>query len=229
MGLLDSVLGNQVAVFFLGGLQMLFVVYLVTQFLKGMESRMDKAAKEGVGEQQYNTRPRVETTDPTSRVLVVISGDDNKLVQDLTAFRKVRSRSGLPFTRLMPATVESLDRRLSRTRMQYGYPFKYVHISAHADDEHIQLDKPVDAVLLSSLMSGVEVLVLDGCETTEFGDLMGLVPHVVTLMESIDHDNAIRFAEIFWTAIGKGEEPTVAFDEVCRLLPLVSEYAYLHI
>lgn len=230
MGLLDSVLGNTVAVFILGGLQMLVVVYLVTRFLRGVESGMDRAARDARDEPGERVRRKVvDENDPTNRVLLVISGEDGELAQDLTAFRKVRARSGLPFTRLMPATVESLDRHLSRTRMQYGSPIRYVHISAHANESHIVLDRPVDAILLSSIAQGIEVLVLDGCSTTDFGDLMGVVPNVVTLLEPIGHDSATRFAEVFWSSIGNGEEPPIAYDRACRLLPTVSEYAYMHI
>jgi len=82
---------------------------------------------------------------------------------------------------------------------------------------------------LSEQMKDVQVAVLDGCESEWIGDLLGVVPFVITLMEEIEHHDAMLLAEIFWLEIARGAEPETAFyTTLDRCPPAVAEFAQLH-
>lgn len=165
---------------------------------------------------------------PNVRLLAVI-GPDKPLEVDLAALRKVRAKTQLHFTRLMNVTSTHFERYLERARMANA-PVRYVHLAVHASAEGIQFaDRIVDGVWLSEHLQGVEVLFLDGCEGDWLGDLLGVVPYVVTVMEKISHHHAMLLTEGFWTEIARGLEPPDAFYTMLdRCPPVISEFAQLH-
>ncbi len=163
-----------------------------------------------------------------ARLLVVI-GPDKPLEVDLAALRKVRAKTQLHFTRLMNVTSTHFERYLERARMAKT-PVRYLHLSVHASAEGVQFaDRVVDGAWLSERLQGVEVLFLDGCEGDWIGDLLGVVPYVITVMEKISHHHAMLLTEGFWTEIAQGMEPSDAFYTMLdRCPPVISEFAQLH-
>lgn len=169
------------------------------------------------------------TAAPLVRNLLVVIGPDRHLHIDLTAFRKVQQRTGLRFSRLQDATAERLERYLERARVS-GYPVRYLHFSVHAGPDGIQLsDRLVDGLWLSERLKDTQVVMIDGCTADAVGDLIGVVPFVVTLMEPIENNDATLFAESFWLFIGQGMEPLTAYyNALDRSPPVVGEFAQLH-
>jgi hypothetical protein len=55
-----------------------------------------------------------------------------------------------------------------------------------------------------------------------------VVPFVITMREQVNHDDAARFTEAFWTAIGTRTDPEDAFYEAIDKVPNVQEFAQLH-
>lgn len=162
--------------------------------------------------------------------IMVITGDDPALEIDLTAFRTVRAQTGVPFTRLKNPTFNEFSAHLRRMRMQRGAPGD-VHLALHmnptgakfADREAVTPDA------LSEVLSGVNVLFLAGCESAAIGDLLGVVPAVVTLLEKVDNGSARDLTELFWLGICQGYEAQEAYDAALERLPDTAEYAYLHV
>jgi hypothetical protein len=162
--------------------------------------------------------------------LLVVVGDDRPLETDLAAFRKVRTQTQLHFTRLVHVTSSRFERYLERARMAQR-PVHYLHLAVHANPAGIQFaDQVVDGLWLSERLQDVEVLLLDGCEGDFVGDLLGVVPYVVTLMEPVHHHHAMLLAESFWSEIALGREPVQAYyNALERCPPVVSEFAQLHL
>jgi len=207
-------------IFISAQLEILLIVVIVVVVLRVVSRRAGHGSENGGGS--------VIMSSTTDRILLVI-GDDKNLQVDLAALRKVRSRTGLEFTRLLPASFMSLENHLSRVRRQNrGETVKYVHMAVHSSPSGIKLDVIVDPVELSSVLDGVRILVLDGCKSTAIGDLLGVVPYVVTMLETIRHDHAAQFAEAFWMEIGMSGDPVIAYGVACDVVPVVSEFSFLH-
>ena len=135
-----------------------------------------------------------DTTLPKRMVLVAV-GPDRDLRADLTAFRSVKERTGMGFMRIMPVTTERFQRATERARRMRD-PIRYVHLSVHSGPDGVQFsDRTVDAEWLSRHLKGVKVLVIDGCESTDVADRLGIVPFVISLREKISHDMAVQLAE----------------------------------
>lgn len=168
-------------------------------------------------------------TKSQERVLVVHTSAKGMDV-DVAAFREVQSRTGLAFARMDGATSEKLERYLERWRYQRR-PVRHVHLSAHMGPEGIVLDdKTVTPLWLSEQLVGAEVLVLDGCQSDYLGDLMGVVPTVITLRNDIETHDAMRFAGAFWEEIGNNVLPEDAFWNALERVPAaVREHAEIHI
>lgn len=160
--------------------------------------------------------------------ITVIVGDDSGLKLDLTAFRAVKAQTGVPFTRLLNPTFADFNAHLTRMRIQQGSPGD-VHLALHMAPYGAKFaDQLVTPEALSQVLSGVNILFLGGCESTAIGDLLGLVPTVVTVLEKVEHTSARNFVELFWIAVCKGYEPQEAFDAALERLPDIAEMAYLH-
>lgn len=170
-----------------------------------------------------------ESIDARRSVLVAV-GPDRMLDVDLAAFRAVATRTNLRFQRLRDVTKNRFERFLERHRSS-GRPIRYVHLATHAGPDGVEFaDGRVDGVWLSERLGGVEVLLLDGCEASNVGDLLGVVPYVVTMNEPIDNHDAMLFAEAFWCEIGNGKPAEVAFYlALDRSPPVISEFAELHV
>lgn len=173
----------------------------------------------------HTVQPR--TTEHRKSLLVII-GPDPALEIDLVALRKVKTQTGLDFSRRLSATRSMLKRDLDAARVA-GNPIPYVHISAHMSANGVELaDGIVSGAELSEMLQDVQVLVLAGCESTVVGDLLGVVPYVITLKEKVTHMDAMNFTDVFWRKIGSGTAPDDAFYATLDQVPAVSEFAELH-
>ena len=103
-----------------------------------------------------------------------------------------------------------------------------VHMAVHACTNGIQFDRPVGAVELSEVLTGVQVLVIMGCRSAAVADLLTVVPHVIAFREDVPHDEAWQFAVLFWRAVAEGPSVDGAFKRAIARAPTgISEYAEL--
>jgi hypothetical protein len=164
-----------------------------------------------------------------NNVIVAVLGTDEALQIDLAMLRNVSNRTGLRLTRLLPVTKTSLAAYLSRHRTQ-GRPVRYVHFAVHSSPAGLVFsDGVADGVWLSETLADVQVVLIAGCQSDAVGDLIGVVPAVVSMREDVGHRDAASFALVFWTAVGNGSSPEAAYDLALDRVPAVAEYAELHI
>jgi hypothetical protein len=165
-------------------------------------------------------------------LLLAVIGSDPALKVDLAALREVEAECGLQVTRCYPARIEKFEAVLNRHRAS-GEAIRYVHFSVHsrADKPAALFESgPVDGVKLSGMMNGVEVAMVAGCESDMLGDLLGVVPNVVTFREPLEHGHGHLAAKLFWLAIGRGLPPRQAYRDARVKLPAdVAEFMELHL
>lgn len=156
-------------------------------------------------------------------------GNDKQFEVDLAALRAVRTKTGLRFSRLYPVTLDNLERKLNRDRVN-GTPVRYIHFAVHSGPEGLLFQNDVaTGQWLSQRLSGVEVAVIAGCKSDVVGDLLGVVRAVVTMREEIRNSDAAVFTEVFWTGIGNGLTVDRAFEDALdRCPPEVAEFVELH-
>ncbi len=160
--------------------------------------------------------------------LLVAVGPDAALQVDLAALREVATATGLHYTRLLPVTLGNLKAALARRR-EDGCPIPYVHLAVHAGPNGLQfLDGTASGVELSEVLAGVKVLLIAGCSADQVGDLLGVVPTVVTLREAITHEDARALTRVFWQAVGEGLTGEQAYGRVLERCPAVAEFAELN-
>lgn len=168
------------------------------------------------------------TTGSEQPLLLAVVGDDPALAVDLAALREVERAGGFRLSRLDGSTKADLKRTLDRYRSNRR-PIRYVHMAVHAGKGGMLLaGELVTAAWLSENLKNVEVLVINGCQSADIGDQIGIVPAVVTMREDLAHEDAAQFARLFWTGVGEGMSPITAFEDALRLSPQgVAEFAEL--
>ena len=163
-------------------------------------------------------------------VLVAVIGSDPALRVDLAALRDAESEGAFRLTRLVPATKAGLRRTLDRYRAR-GTPVAYLHFAVHSGPEGLALeDGMATPAWLSETLKSAQVALIAGCLGDEVGDMIGIVPAVVTLREEVSHEDAAQFARLFWSAVGRLGDAEAAFYDALRRAPQgISEFAELHI
>ena len=127
----------------------------------------------------------------------------------------------------MPATYKDLKATIERWRRQ-GKPLELLHFAVHATPGGIGLDRVVSREELSELLRGTLIVVIMGCTSVAIGDLLAVVPAVVSFREAVPHDEAWQFSLLFWRAIGEGLPPAQAFERAIERGPTaIGEYADL--
>jgi len=170
--------------------------------------------------------------EPTARqrrrrpVLVLGIGTDRMLEADLVALRGVHE---LQLAVLRDVSRRSMEALLERHRAN-GFPVRYLHLAVHACDDGLAFaDGLADGLWLSRHLSGVEVLVIAGCQSAEVGDLLSVVPYTITMRDEIDNRDASIFSRAFWTEIGHGASVDAALAEALRRSPsVVTEMVEAH-
>ena len=161
-------------------------------------------------------------------LLIAAIGSDVALNRDLTALRAVRAQTGMQFIHIPDATFAKLKSQLYQQRAS-GHRYN-LHMAVHSGEQGIELGGViVDAVALSEILEGVQVLMIAGCESAEVADLLGVVPFVVSFTEQVSHEAASELCKNFWMEIGQGGTPERALREALRLSPPnVSEFVTRH-
>lgn len=174
--------------------------------------------------ERANTAPAARTRRPT---LLVATANDAMLEEDVAALRGVRA---FHLQVLRNATSRDLERTLERARAE-GHPVQYLHLATHAGPQGMALaDRAVNGIWLSEHVRGVEILVLLGCRSDYAGDLLSVVPAVVSMRDEISNSDARIFARAFWAAIGEGLAVEDALDRALERSPsAVGEMVELHL
>lgn len=160
---------------------------------------------------------------------LVITGTEPGFEIDLSAFRGVREETGMRFSRLKNPTFEQLENHVRRLHIALGGKLPNIHLSAHMGPEGVMLlDGLVSPEKLSEILTGAPIIFLAGCESIDIADLLTASPYVLSMLEEIEHRDALAFSQMFWLSIGHGYEPSEAFDFASEQLPNIAEFAYLH-
>lgn len=180
--------------------------------------------------QGYNN-PSSSTHFParSNKVLIVcIGSSDAGFALDLASIRAVRTETGIEIQQVNDPTPENLKNIIDRARAKQEHI--YLHLAIKSDKNGYQIGPHiVDANWLSSILNGVLVLVVAGTDSDHIGDFLGVVPYVVTMSGSVVHREAAIFSRIFWTEIGKGIGPTLAFRRALERSPgTVREFVVSH-
>ena len=151
-------------------------------------------------------------------VLIAAIGSDSMLSLDLASLRAVRTSTGMKFQRIQDASLASLKVALDRARMNGRQA--NVHLAVHASPQGVLLGGVlVDAVALSEILDGVQVLVLAGCQSDQLGDNLGVVPSVISFSEDVSNTDASLFARLFWEKVGRGATAENALGAALKLAP----------
>lgn len=164
-----------------------------------------------------------------NRTVLAILGDDPALLADEAALRAVESAGGLVFRRIRRATKAKVIAHIDRARL-HGRPYDLVHVAAHMGAQGVLLsDGLADGAWLSERLQGAQVTLLAGCEGDAVGDWLGGVRYPITIAEAVSHEDASRFTQAFWTAIGIGLHPEAALAEALERAPAgLGEYVERH-
>lgn len=159
-------------------------------------------------------------------ILAVGIGTDRMLEADLAVLR------GVPEVQLMAlhdVSMRSLETLLERQRAK-GSPVRYLHLAVHAGPQGVLFsDGIADGLWLSQHLSGVEIMVIAGCESAEVSDLLSVVTYPISMRDKIDNRDATIFARAFWTEIGRGATADDALGEALRRSPsAVAEMVEAH-
>lgn len=150
------------------------------------------------------TVPVVSTQVSYPKTLLAVIGEDPALKIDLAALREVERESELRVSRVYPVTKAKLKSMLDRHRVA-GRPVEYVHMAVHAGPKGLAFQgELVDSQWLSDNLKSVKVLLINGCDSDQVGDWIGVVPIVITMRETITHEDAAQFAKLFWLNIAAG-------------------------
>lgn len=162
------------------------------------------------------------TYNPT---LLLITTDQYIQKQDEIALNK----SGIEYRIVIEATQNSIEAELRRARQQKMH-YKYVMFSGHASKLGWKL---ADGTLLDSYwmnqnLTDVEILYLNGCESTAIADdLVNVANYVISMSQNIPTKTAQSFSEMFWAGIVNGKSPNDSFAEAQLVEPSVKSYAVI--
>lgn len=172
-------------------------------------------------------QPAPKTPKARKPLLAVAIGPDPMLEVDVAALRGI---AAFQLAVLQNASKGDLEALLERHRAA-GNPIRHLHIATHANHQGLAFAGGMaDGLWLSKHLSGVQVLVLAGCESDRVADLLSVVPAVVSMRDEIDNRDASLFSRAFWTAIGQGQDAQAALDWAIERSPaIVAEMVDLHL
>src|SRR3990167_7378492 len=181
------------------------------QLAKGRIRELEKA--------QQTPAPKAATT--PAKPLLFVCGPDNRLCEiDRQALR----RTGISFQRLYDATKTMISDELRRHRQDDNlYP--WLHITAHANEEGIQLaDGLAPPAFWNDILSGVQVVFLAACQTANVADALAGMVTVVYVLEDIDNRDASDFTYAFWRRMREHGDPVQAYRQAVVEAPQIAEF-----
>lgn len=178
---------------------------------------LEKAITEN-GKKGDNPKPNALPAKP----LLLICGTGAALCDvDRHAVR----RANVSFQRLFNATKTMITAELRRRR-QDGTLYPWLHLSAHADEQGIELaDGIAQPAWWNEQLQGIEVVFLAACRTAVVADaLAGMVTAVVFVLEDIEHTDAGDFTYSFWRRMKEHGDPRLAYQQAIIDVPQIAEF-----
>lgn len=166
-------------------------------------------------------------TDAPIKPLLLICGENATMCDsDRLSLR----RAGIGFQRLYHASKRTVDEELRRRR-QDGTLYPWLHITAHAAADGIQLaDGIADATWWNERLQGIYVVFLAACKTAAVADaLAGLVKVVVFIHEDIGDRDASDFTYAFWRRMKEGADPHQAYRQALFEAPQIAEFVDIRV
>ena len=163
-----------------------------------------------------------QSTDNTKRATILVGiGPNINADIEIAAMRGIRDRASLSPMFMQPIQYKRM-RSLLDTRRAADNPVRYAHLIVSLEEGKLVFkDAHVAPVDLSASLTDVDVLVLTGDNTSEIAEYLSSVPYVVTAHGSVPAEATALFSRIFWTSIGNGNEPGVAFYEAIERSPIL--------
>lgn len=158
--------------------------------------------------------------------LLAVVGTDEATRDDLIALRQ----SGVDTLLSYPPTLDAFKKRLDNLRATDRLP-SGVHFGLHADESGIKFEDKVATIeWLSENLSGVSVILIAGCSSSDIGfSLSSGNQRVVTVKNEIASTDATLLTRVFWEQMARSKNAFIAFAETRRRLPpVISEMIELH-
>lgn len=194
------------------------VDFLVEQLLRaGIQIRdMEKAIA-----MPKTTTPVEVEKELLGKPLVLVCGDDPAVIElDRQALR----RTGILYQRIMPATKKKVEEDFRRRRQDQTL-YRWVHVSAHANEEGVELaDGIAEPSWWNGNLDGIEVVFLAACKTGAVADALAGLVTVVFVLEDIESQDAADFTYAFWKRMKEHGNPTRAFRQATTEVPQVAEF-----
>lgn len=161
-------------------------------------------------------------------VLIAVTGDSG-IDLDLPRLRQAATRNNFRVTRLYPVSFATLRDKINRDRAA-GDPVRFLHLAAHMNDSGVLLDRLVTVQELSEVLSGIELIVLNGCESSAVADYLSASLAVISMREAIKSTDAALFTYVFWEEFFRRNfDVQTAFDATLTRVPTsVAEFVELH-
>lgn len=192
---------------------------------------VDQLQKAGIRirdlENQSEHLPTVSReTDAIIKPLLLICGDNATMCDsDRLSLR----RAGVGFQRLYHASKRTIEEELRRRR-QDGTLYPWLHITAHASPEGIQLgDGIADPTWWNERLQGIQVVFLAACQTAAVADALAGLVTVVFVHEDIGDRDASDFTYAFWRRMKEGADPHQAYRQALFEAPQIAEFVDIRV
>lgn len=192
---------------------------------------VDQLQKAGIRirdlENQSEHLPTVSReTDAIIKPLLLICGDNATMCDsDRLSLR----RAGVGFQRLYHASKRTIEEELRRRR-QDGTLYPWLHITAHASPEGIQLgDGIADPTWWNERLQGIAVVFLAACQTAAVADALAGLVTVVFVHEDIGDRDASDFTYAFWRRMKEGADPHQAYRQALFEAPQIAEFVDIRV
>lgn len=192
---------------------------------------VDQLQKAGIRirdlENQSEHLPTVSReTDAIIKPLLLICGENATMCDsDRLSLR----RAGIGFQRLYHASKRTIEEELRRRR-QDGTLYPWLHITAHASPEGIQLgDGIADPTWWNERLQGIAVVFLAACQTAAVADALAGLVTVVFVHEDIGDRDASDFTYAFWRRMKEGADPHQAYRQALFEAPQIAEFVDIRV
>lgn len=178
---------------------------------------LERKSSQPAAPPEHRTAPEL----PLSKPMLVICGADPGMC-DMDR-RSIR-RAGIPFQRLYHATKAAVADEMRRRR-QDGTLYPWVHITAHAGPNGIDLeDGTAPPEWWHEHLVDIDVVFLAACETSAVADALAGLVTVVFVHEQIENRDASDFTYAFWRRMKEHGNARLAYQQAIVEAPQVAEF-----
>lgn len=192
----------------------------IQELERRVEWLVDQLRQAGKTVEDHPVLAEVKALSPAKPLLIACGSDMAMCNADRQALR----RAGISFQRMYSADRASIDNELRRRR-QDGTLYRWLHITAHADESGIALaDGVADPAWWSERLDGIEVVFLAACKTATVADALAGLTTVIFVQEDIENRDAADFTYAFWRQMKEHGDPRRAYNQAIQDTPQVAEF-----